>query len=209
MKVYGCKSYSNIIEMIDLDNALVLSDHLGGFDMNLHNDVLYSLNNWCLEQDTKLNIDCQQIMEDSVLHQYNRLTIRFGMALQYNIIMKHFEMYTVHPRIEFDNFLCSFNGSAHVSRQLLSSIINKFGYFNPAYCSKNFAYSNDFISEHLQYLDLTSNEIQLYRKFFIDNSEFNDTIYSFGHVRYDHAQNIYNLEEHIVLAEYIKMLKRK
>jgi len=201
--IYDASSYGAILnnefdDVFSSSNSCAVVDHLGGFNINTENEMLDAI----LSVNNDIIIHVEYILHETV---YGNNTRFYNETPLY----RHFHGYNVHPRIEFDNFLCSFNGSAHVSRQLLSSIINKFGYFNPAYCSKNFAYSNDFISEHLQYLDLTSNEIQLYRKFFIDNSEFNDTIYSFGHVRYDHAQNIYNLEEHIVLAEYIKMLKRK
>jgi hypothetical protein len=82
---------------------------------------------------------------------------------------------------------------------LLSSILENQGYFNPNYSSKNFTSSNDEILGHLSSLDLTEDEIELYDKFFKSTDEFNNTIYSFGHVRiewetYTLADNIYNLE---------------
>jgi hypothetical protein len=96
--------------------------------------------------------------------------------------------------INYKNFICSFNGSGHVSRHLLSSIIENQGFFNSDYSSKNFKASNDQVLGHLNNLDLTEDEVELYDKFFKNTDEFNDTVYSFGHVRFDHGNNIYNLE---------------
>jgi hypothetical protein len=110
------------------------------------------------------------------------------------VLWKPFENYNIHPNINFKNFICSFNGSPHTSRKLLAAILHKFGYFDPEYCSKNFSYSINKLDGHLT--DYVANHDQFYRKFFIaDNSDtFFDTIYSFGHIRFDHANNIYNLE---------------
>jgi len=47
----------------------------------------------------------------------------------------------------------------------------------------------------LENLNLTDIEIQLYSRFFVNNDEFNSSVYSFGHVQYDHKNNIYNLED--------------
>jgi len=187
--IYDASSYGAILnnefdDVFSSSNSCAVVDHLGGFNINTENEMLDAI----LSVNNDIIIHVEYILHETV---YGNNTRFYNETPLY----RHFHGYNVHPRIEFDNFLCSFNGSAHVSRQLLSSIINKFGYFNPVYCSKNFAYSNGFISEQLRHLDLTTNEIQLYSKFFIDNSEFNDTIYSFGHVRYDHARNIYNLED--------------
>jgi hypothetical protein len=102
--------------------------------------------------------------------------------------------YQQHPAIEYKNFLCSFNGARHVSRKLLVAIINQFGYFNTNYCSKNFTFSVDKLDGHIS--DYVADQDFLYRKFFIstDSSIFFNTVNSFGHVRYNHKQNIYNLE---------------
>jgi hypothetical protein len=102
--------------------------------------------------------------------------------------------YHVHPSLTFKNFVCSFNGSAHVSRKLLTSILHKFGWFNKKYCSKNFIYSINILDGHI--CDHVGEHSNFYRKFFIadDSDAFFNTVNSFGHVRFSHAQNIYNLE---------------
>jgi hypothetical protein len=102
--------------------------------------------------------------------------------------------YNTHPEIDFKNFVCSFNGSAHVSRKLLTAILQRFGYYNTEYCSKNFTFSVGMLDGHIA--DYVSDQNNFYRKFFIDNNSdvFFNTINSFGHVQYNHEKNIYNLE---------------
>jgi hypothetical protein len=77
---------------------------------------------------------------------------------------------------------------------LLTSILNNQGYFDPAYSSKNFTSSNDIVTSHLDNLVSSPDQVRLYSKFFLNSAEFNNTVYSFGHDRFNHDQNIYNLE---------------
>ena len=66
-----------------------------------------------------------------------------------------------------------------------------FGYFNKDYCSKNFTHNGNEIDGHIaNYVENT----EFYNKFFDCTDEFNQQINSFGHMRFDHAKNIYNLE---------------
>ena len=169
-------------------NSVIARDHLNGFNSNIECDVLYDLNkNYCKD------VFVEYIFDNSVKAKYNNLNFKFAWFSQRELFNSFVE-YNMHPEISFKNFLCSFNGTGHVSRQLLSSILNNQGHFDPKYSSKNFAYDNNWITSHLGNLDLTNDEVQLYSKFFINNTEFNDTIYSFGHVRGNHKNNIYNLE---------------
>lgn len=46
--------------------------------------------------------------------------------------------YKIHPTQQFQNFVCSFNGSDHVGRKLLTAIPHRFDWFNPETCSKNY-----------------------------------------------------------------------
>jgi hypothetical protein len=122
-------------------------------------------------------------------------------VLQNSINFSHHKTYNIHPDINFKNFVCSFNGSPHVSRKLLASILQRFNWFDPDYSSKNFSYSTNIIDGHIS--DLTGDKEIFYRKFFInDNSEsFFQTKYSFDPYtggpegyRHAHGNNIYTLE---------------
>ena len=174
------------------DNTLLIHDHLGGFDKNLESDAL----NCAVQFAKEKNIST--IVTGYVFSDY--FSRRYGINFNYRQDLvggngwEELTAYTRQPGINYKNFICSFNGSNHVSRQLLSSILKNQGYFDPYYSSKNFTGSNDKIIGHLNNLDLTEDEIELYDKFFKNTDEFNDTVYSFGHVRFDHSNNIYNLE---------------
>jgi hypothetical protein len=160
----------------------------------MSNVVLARLNTLAGVQNKKLTVRYHSILDHTVTINYPNLIIKFDHTFQNTVNLKKFWKYNIHPEVDFKNFLCSFNGSPHVSRKLLVSILQKFGYFDPEYCSKNFSHTSNILDGHIS--DYVANHDQFYRKFFIaDNSNtFFDTIYSFGHIRFDHANNIYNLE---------------
>jgi hypothetical protein len=96
-----------------------------------------------------------------------------------------------------DTFICSFNGTAHVSRKLLTASLHRWGWFNNETTSKNFKFDLDTLDGHLH--DYVGHNTRYYRKFFLNpaSHDFFHYTNSFGHVQYDHAQNIYNLEKRI------------
>lgn len=171
-----------------LPNIFKIQDHIGGYDKNLKNLCFEKLKN------STYTIVVHEIIQNEIKKNYPNLTFVFDANWQDRLNLNAFQKYNMHPPLRYKNFLCSFNGSGHVSRQLLSSILANQGFFDPNYSSKNFAYDNNWITSHLDKLDLTSSESHLYSKFFVNSDEFNDNVYSFGHVRFDHAKNIYNLE---------------
>lgn len=172
------------------DEDIFIIDHLNGFDLNFKNLVL----------DNLVSINCpnpiylQYVITPELKNQYKTIDIHFSAKLQNYFNFEQHAEYTTHPELNYKNFICSFNGSPHVSRKLLVAILEKFKWFDPDYCSKNFVHSIDALDGHI--LDYTNDTHQFYRKFFISNEceNFFQTINSFGHVRFDHANNIYNLE---------------
>lgn len=180
-----------------IDNNIshvILPDHLGGFDQSMTCSVLETVNQ--LAKGRKITVDTEYIFDQSVRGQYPNLNLKFSAKL-HNKLLSKLLGYNQHPVNQFENFLCSFNGSPHVSRKLLASILYKFGWFDLNYCSKNFSYSADVLDGHIaDYVGYSNN---FYRKFFISDEceNFFQTINSFGHVRFDHAQNIYNLERQL------------
>lgn len=178
---------------LELPEVIYIQDHHDGFDQNYKNKSLDLIN-----QRAKLNNKVQQILyheilEDKILKNYQNLNITFSSNQQRQFHTKWFENYNIHPTIDYKNFICSFNGSAHVSRKFLVAILKKHQWFNPQYCSKNFVYDSDVISGHVR--DYFSNEDYLvYNKFFCNSDAFNQTVYTFGHNRFEHNKNIYTLE---------------
>ena len=183
------KLISNEID-ISLADSLTIVDHLGGFTIDLTCKLLDNLH----AQNYLKKIYTQYFINNQIAQRYPSLDIEFSVSLQNKINLQHFTNYNIHPKIHYKNFICSFNGSNHTSRKLLVSILEKFKYYNPAYCSKNFLYSSDILDGHIN--DYVSDRTRLYRKFFIsaDSEDFFQTINSFGHMRFEHNKNIYNLE---------------
>ena len=178
-------SYIEFDSINSLPDTFELQDHHSGYDKNFKNISFEQLGN---RQHT---IIVHNIVDNQIKKNYPNLKFVFDANFQYKINLRHFENYNIHPKLDYQNFVCSFNGSDHVSRQLLASALNKFGYFVKGYCSKNFKTNGNEIDGHIaNYVTDT----EFYNKFFDCTDEFNQQIYSFGHVRFDHAKNIYNLE---------------
>jgi len=168
---------------------LVAFDHIGGFDKDLNNDLLCILD----QQSGKIIVRSEYIFNDFIKKKYSNIDFVLDIKTHDNLLNQLLD-YKIHPTIKFGNFLCSFNGTPHVSRQLLTAILNNQKMFDPLYSSKNFSYSNKHVIGHLDYMDLSSDEIQIYSKYFKNTDEFSTSVYSFGHDRYDHKKNIYKLE---------------
>lgn len=171
----------------------MIQDHMGGHRYDMTNSVLDHLNNIAGKQNKKLLIHYHSILDHTVTSHYPNLQINFDANFQNRINLTEFIKYNMHPEINFKNFVCSFNGSPHVSRKLLVSIIKKLGWFDPNYCSKNFQFDLISIDGHLGDL-LLPDQQQFYNKFFLTSNKFGQQKYSFGHVQYNHSTNIYNLE---------------
>ena len=167
---------------------VILKDHLGGFEKQLYNVHLYKFDAYAKKLDIIGDVVVTSFLDERVQKKYSNLNIKYSVPKQ---LWNSFENYNIHPDLNYKNFICSFNGSGHVSRQLLTSILNKFGYFVKGYCSKNSKQLGNEIDEHITYY---VENTEFYNKFFDCTDEFNQQINSFGHVRFEHDKNIYNLE---------------
>jgi hypothetical protein len=178
---------------LPLSEDIFLIDHLNGFSFDLKNSILDLL----VERKCSNTIYLQYIVDSQLKEKYKSINVKFSSNLQNTINFSNHINYKIHPEINYKNFICSFNGSPHVSRKLLVSILNKFGYFDTNYCSKNFSYSVDMIEGHIS--ECVGNQDNFYNKFFIatNSDDFFQNKFSFGHVRYNHSQNIHNLENKI------------
>lgn len=164
---------------------------MGGFDQHLKSSVLDELHKQIT--DRTIEIQTEYIVDDRIKNNYPNFNLKFS-ADAINKVIDQFQDYKTHPDLSFENFLCSFNGVSQVGRKLLVSILHKFGYFDPRYCSKNFSFSQSELSGHIT--EYVSNEDRFYSKFFFsDDNNFYNSIYTFGHNRFDHAKNIYVLEK--------------
>lgn len=180
-----------------LPTEIILEDHLNGFDQKFNNPILKTIDDYSKANKKRTIVYYHQILDTPIKEKYSALDLRFNFANAHSMLWEQFESYNQHPEINYNNFVCSFNGSDHVSRKLLVAILERFGYFNSDYCSKNFVFTTNKLDGHIT--DYVINQDNFYRKFFItDNSDvFFNTVNSFGHVQYNHKQNIYNLESKI------------
>lgn len=176
-----------------LPTEVTIQDHLYGYSSNMTNPVFDQLDAIARQQNKNISVEYHSIVDNSISLHYPNLHIKFNADWQNSLNLAKFHDYNIHPEINYKNFICSFNGTPHVSRKLLVSIIEKFKWFDPAYSSKNFSYDSLTIDGHVS--DYTTD--QIYHKFFLNPNEFNQTIYTFGHIRSDHKSNIYNLERQL------------
>ena len=191
-----------LINQIDrLPSEFSMGDHLGGFDLDLKNNIFTRLDDYARNNDRIFTINVDQFYPKKIHDHYKNLQIKFD----YNLFLTYQNStnntlvdYKIHPKLCYKNFLCSFNGSPHTSRKFLVAALHRWGYFSSDTCSKNFRFTLDKIDGHLaDYLD--QQQHRFYRKFFIDriSAEFFESTNGFGYVQYDHAHNIYNLEHQL------------
>lgn len=187
--------YTEFNDPSTLPGEFVLGDHHGGFDLALNNHLLQILDQHARSVGRRYTIHIEQIYDKKITDQYKHLKIVFDFDSFVRYCgWSSFKGYTEHPERSMDAFVCCFNGGPHVSRKLLAAILHRFGWFDPARCSKNFTHDTDALDGHIT--DLVGERSRFYRKFFIsdDSESFFQTSYSFGHVKYHHDSNIHRLE---------------
>ena len=177
--------------MHSITDVIKIEDHLNGFDHNLHNPFLEHLNSIAVNQPSVI---IGHIATDKIKNCYPNLDFYLS-DLYSEQVFPMFKDYINPPAINYKNFICSFNGSDHISRRLLTAILQKFKWFNTDYCTKNFVFSLDSLDGQIE--EYVGDQIEFYRNFFIskDSLLFFQSINSFGHVRFDHNNNIYNLQQ--------------
>jgi len=180
--------YPYDVDLCTLPTLFQLHDHCNGFGPNGENQFLDKLNNYASQNNSRFTVIYHQILESAIKNLYTNIDFKFK---EFNL--DHFVQYNKHPDLKFKNFVCSFNGSPHVSRKCLTAILHKVGWFNLEYCSKNFQFTRDIIDGHLSDY-LTADQQIFYSKFFLTDEKFCQTKHTFGHNRYNHAQNIFTLE---------------
>jgi hypothetical protein len=183
--------YPNVFELTTIPNEIWIGDHCNGFLPDRTNAVFNYVSAMAKQPTT---VHYCQVFDESVKSKYPNLNFKFRM---FNPMWQAFENYTAKPDHEFKNFVCSFNGSPHASRKLLTAGLHKFGWFNPTYCSKNFIASRNEIDGEIQ--NHCPAELEpIYRKFILsdrpDADQFYNTSSGFGFVRQDHGSNVKGLQ---------------
>lgn len=171
------------------DTEYILLDHANGFDVTLRNTYLDLIT-------VPAEVQTEYMLNQVVKDNYPHLTFTVNSRMKKQVLGSLGD-YNVHPDLKFTNFLCSFNNSYHVSRALLTSLLNCYGWYNRDYVSKNFITSADSIDGHV--VDYVGDKSKFYSKFFAASEEFHISPNQFGEVvKFAHGKNIYNLEHKLV-----------
>lgn len=170
-----------------------LHDHLGGFDKNYRNPFYDRIHSRATEDGVRPVIKYTQFLPTEVQEQYPNLDIKFWLNPFQRQNLAQFMSYRCPPLVNYQNFICSFNGIGHVSRQFLTAALGQRRWFNARTCSKNFRMTVDSLDGHLQHY--AGDNERLLRKFFIYENcdELFRSEHTFGHNRSDHRTNVENL----------------
>lgn len=188
------KDYDSFV-LDEKTTRVTISDHLGGFDSNLKSPMLDKISA-ALKPGRCLTVCTEYILDQKAKDQYPSLDLRLDLDW-HRKCLDQFHEYRTYPEVDYKNFVCSFNGTEHMSRKFLVSILYKMGWFDSNFSSKNFAWSVDQLDGHIE--KFVGDRERLFRKFFIsDNSQsFFSEIVTFDYDRFNHGSNIYSLQDRI------------
>jgi hypothetical protein len=182
-------------ELPNLESTVIIQDHMGGFDLNMHNPMLKLLNDYALANNRIYSVYQSYILTPEVKKNYPGLDLHYKSVHGHGNYFSSLVDYKIHPEIKYKNFLCSFNGSPHVSRKLLVSILNKFGFFNPEYSTKNMLFTATELDGHLT--EWVYDKQKFYNCFFMNQDSFYPKIYTYNYSSIDHMKNIKSLENRL------------
>jgi len=184
----------DLLAMSKLPLDIDLQDHLGGFDHNRRNKFFDSIHNRAAADKVRIVLRYTNFLPARVHAEYPNFDIKFWLNSFQKVNLAEFVDYTGSYPTVYKNFICSFNGVGHISRQLLTAGLAQRGLFDTETCSKNFKFTTDMLDGHLQ--QLAGGKERLLRKFFMcnNNEDFFQTVYSFGHNRFQHGSNLRKLE---------------
>jgi hypothetical protein len=174
------------------ETQIMIKDHVGGFNETMHNKIFDQISSHFKEQ---INIHLEFIVDYRIKLNYPNFNFNFNlpMFLKNNYLLD-FKKYKQNiNQVKLENFVCSFNGSDHISRRLLTAGLYKFKWFDNIYCSKNFVYSIDQLDGYISSV-LTKDQEPVYRKFLIVDELTDDSFYTtinrFSYTPYNHIHNL-------------------
>lgn len=174
---------------------VILVDHILGFGADKRSPVLDLLDQKAGEANKTLRVKWHNVLDPSVTQHYRNLDIEFDAWLQDDLNFASLKDHTVHPDVDFKNFVCCFNGSSSTSRIMLTSCLQKFAWFNTDYASKNFSFDPDSVTGIVE--SYVGEQQRFYSKFYSSSQEFAESVYGFDFDRFNHAKNIRVLESKI------------
>ena len=188
--MYDLKYILNEIEDVErlanLGSVIRCGDNLGGFDQQCRNAIFDRLENYNVDY----SIIYHQVLPGIVKSNYPNFQFTYDPEFQDHVVLKYLLPYQDTLPQTFDNFVCSFNGNGHVSRQLLVAALNARGWANPVSVSKNFAITAEAIDGHIQ--QYVADQDRFYLKQFVKST--NDSYFALindlnNRERYNHLPN--------------------
>jgi hypothetical protein len=182
-KIYECKHYGK---------TYYNQDEFHAIDIIIDMSILEKIVNFCRQKGLK-NIFTAHVFTESIRKQYPDINFFYKENYLTGNGWKNLKKVKTHPPVQIQNFLCSFNGSHEVSRQLFTSILQKMKLVNLKYFSKNFTTYIDQIDGNISVL---SNNPKLHRTLILlnhDETDFYEREYSFNYTQ-DHVNNTLQLQ---------------
>lgn len=194
MIVINIDNYHSIPPVIETDVQII--DHMGGFTSDGKNEILSRIEN------NKITVYTQYILDKSIKDNYPNLNLVFDYDLQTSINFSQLANFaSPFARKEFKNFVCSFSGHDHVSRQFLIAALYKFGWFDIEYNTKNFVTFGDRIDGNISSYFNNADEERFYRKFILSDNPAAEQLYSqiisVDYKRVEHLGNLLALGDKI------------
>jgi hypothetical protein len=117
----------NDIDFATLPDSFIIGDHCGGFTKDLTNPIFDALDAYAKSKNKFFTLYVDQQYCDTIINHYPHLNFKFSVDL-FNRFSHwpNVATYNLTSDINYKNLVCSFNGSDHISRQLLVSILHKF-----------------------------------------------------------------------------------
>ena len=190
------------INFTELPDSFSIVDHMGGFDAGGNNQILAKINDYAQAIKKTFTIYYHNILPHTVHQNYKNLSLKFSAQLQHEMNFIHFlDLKIPSTEKNFKNFVCSFSGTEHVSRQFLTSALHKFGWTCSDYTTKNFSTFKDRVDGNISKYFKSEIDDRFYRKFILlddpGSDEFYNNTISIDYLRFDHKHNMLALIEKI------------
>lgn len=164
--MYDLNTILNELEDVDRlaqqGSVIRCGDNLGGFDQHYSNAIFDKLKQY----NQKYSIIYHQVLPSTVKSRYNNFQFIYDPEFQDQVVLKYLLPFEDSEKQTFENFVCSFNGNGHVSRQLLVAALHVRDWANPATVSKNFTSTPQAIDGHVQ--QYTGSRDRFYLKQFVN-----------------------------------------
>ena len=141
---------NHFYESAQAPDTVILYDHLYGFDKDGNNQVLQKLSDISSSNNKKILVSYPQILPLNILQKYPNLDIRFNSSQQIEVEFDIFDNINIADNVVPTNFLMTLLGTDNIGRWLLCAALDKAGWLNLDYSSKNLGFDIDTIDSYIR-----------------------------------------------------------